>query len=91
MSFASAEGEIIRRGDMQVEVDGSPVWTASSWSRLQGGLRRWRTTRSPWSAPKIDEIPVGSKISMSYTVDVAGKAMQPDFSSPLWSGSSTPT
>ena len=31
--------------------------------------------------PEIDEIPVGSKISMSYTVDVAGKAMQPDFES----------
>ena len=29
--------------------------------------------------PEIDEIPVGSKISMSYTVEVAGKAMQPDF------------
>ena len=31
--------------------------------------------------PEIDEIPVGSKISLSYTVDVAGKAMQSDFES----------
>ena len=31
--------------------------------------------------PEIDEIPVGSKISLSYTVEVAGKAMQPDFES----------
>ena len=27
----------------------------------------------------MDEIPVGSKISLSYTVEVAGKSMQPDF------------
>ena len=31
--------------------------------------------------PELDEIPVGSKISLSYTVEVAGKAMQPDFES----------
>ena len=29
--------------------------------------------------PEIDEFPAGSKISLSYTVEVAGKSMQPDF------------
>ena len=78
MSFASAEGEIIRRGDMQVEVDGSPVWTASSWSRPRRPPEV-EDHKITVVGPEIDEIPVGSKISMSYTVDVAGKAMQPDF------------
>ena len=80
VSFATAfEGEIIRRGDMQVEVDGSRV---DCFELVQ--------TREPAEiedhkitviGPEIDEIPVGSKISLSYTVEVAGKAMQADFES----------
>ena len=80
VAFASAfEGEIIRRGDMQVEVDGSRV---DCFELVQ--------TKEPnevedhkitVEGPEIDEIPVGSKISLSYTVEVAGKAMQPDFES----------
>ena len=80
VSYATAfEGEIIRRGDMQVEVDGSRV---DCFELVQ--------TKEPnevedhkitVEGPEIDEIPVGSKISLSYTVEVAGKAMQPDFES----------
>ena len=78
VSFSSAfEGEIIRKGDMQVEVDGS-----------RKDCFELVTTREPSEiedhkiivdGPEMDEIPVGSKISLSYTVEVAGKAMQPDF------------
>ncbi len=78
VSFASAfEGEIIRRGDMQVEVDGSRVDCFE--------LVRTRDASEVEDhsivveGPELDQIPVGSKISLSYTVDVAGKAMQPDF------------
>ena len=80
VAFASAfEGEIIRRGDMQVEVDGSRV---DCFELVQ--------TKEPSEVedhkiivegPEIDQIPAGSKISLSYTVEVTGKAMQPDFES----------
>ena len=80
VSYATAfEGEIIRRGDMQVEVDGSRVDCFE--------LVQTRTAAEVEDhqinviGPEIDEIPVGSKISLSYTIEVAGKAMQPDFES----------
>ena len=78
VSFASAfEGEIIRKGDMQVEIDGSrkdcfELVTTKDASEVEDH-------KIEVVGPEIDEIPVGSKISMSYTVEVAGKAMQPDF------------
>ena len=73
----SLEGEIIRKGDMQVEVDGSrkdcfELVTTKDASEVEDH-------KIVVEGPEIDEIPVGSKISMSYTVEVAGKAMQPDF------------
>ncbi len=80
VSFASAfEGEIIRRGDMQAEVDGSrmdcfELVTTKDASEIEDH-------RIVVDGPELDEIPVGSKISLSYTVEVAGKAMQPDFES----------
>ncbi len=78
VSFASAfEGEIIRRPDMQVEVDGSRVdcfelVTTKDVTEIEDHA-------IIYEGPDLDEIPVGSKISMSYTVEVGGKAMQPDF------------
>ena len=80
VSFASAfEGEIIRRPDMQVEVDGSRVDCFELvHTREAAEVEDHRITVV---GPEIDEIPVGSKISLSYTVDVAGKNMQPDFES----------
>ena len=78
VSFSSAfEGEIIRKGDMQVEVDGSrkdcfELVVTKDASEIEDH-------RIIVDGPEMDEIPVGSKISLSYTVEVAGKAMQADF------------
>jgi len=80
VAFASAfEGEIIRRGDMQVEVDGSRVDCFELVCTKEAA--EVEDHKITVIGPEIDEIPVGSKISLSYTVDVAGKAMQPDFES----------
>ena len=78
VSFATAfEGEIIRRGDMQVEVDGSRVDCFELvQTREASEVEDHKITVV---GPEIDEIPAGSKISLSYTVEVAGKAMQADF------------
>ena len=78
VSFSSAfEGEIIRKGDMQVEVDGSrkhcfELVITKEASEIEDH-------KIIVDGPEMDEIPVGTKISLSYTVEVAGKAMQPDF------------
>ena len=56
------------------------MWTASSWSRPQDASEI-EDHKITVDGPEIDEIPVGSKISLSYTVEVAGKAMQSDFES----------
>ena len=80
VSFASAfEGEIIRRGDMQVEVDGSRVDCFELVQTKEAN--EVEDHKITVIGPEIDEIPVGSKISLSYTVEVAGKNMQPDFES----------
>ena len=80
VAFATAfEGEIIRRGDMQVEVDGSRVDCFELVHTCDAA--EVEDHKIQVVGPEIDEIPVGSKISLSYTVKVAGKAMQPDFES----------
>ena len=78
VSYATAfEGEIIRKGDMQVEVDGSRV---DCFELVQTkSVQEVEDHKIEVIGPEIDEIPVGSKISLSYTIDVAGKAMQADF------------
>ena len=78
VSYATAfEGEIIRKGDMQVEVDGSRVDCFELVQTKE--LHEIEDHKIEVIGPEIDEIPVGSKISLSYTIDVAGKAMQSDF------------
>ncbi len=80
VTFATAfEGEIIRRGDMQVEVDGSRVDCFELVQTKEAA--EIEDHKIEVVGPEIDEIPVGSKISLSYTVEVAGKAMQSDFES----------
>ncbi len=80
VAFASAfEGEIIRRGDMQVEVDGSRVDCFELVQTREAV--EVEDHKIEVIGPEIDDIPVGSKISLSYTIEVAGKAMQPDFES----------
>ena len=80
VAFATAfEGEIIRRGDMQIEVDGSRVDCFELVQTCEAA--EIEDHKITVVGPEIDEIPVGSKISLSYTVKVAGKAMQADFES----------
>ncbi len=80
VSYATAfEGEIIRRGDMQVEVDGSRVDCFELVQTKEAA--EIEDHKIVVEGPELDEVPVGSKISLSYTIEVAGKAMQPDFES----------
>ena len=80
MSRASAfEGEIIRKGDMQVEIDGSRVDCFELVATKEAA--EIEDHKITVEGPELDEIPMGSKISLSYTVEVAGKNMQTDFES----------
>ena len=78
VAFASAfEGEIIRRGDMQVEFDGSRVDCCELvMTKEASEIEDHKITLI---GPDIDEMPVGSKQSICYVVEVAGKSMQSDF------------
>ncbi|MGN8631167.1 acetyl-CoA decarbonylase/synthase complex subunit alpha/beta [Blautia sp. HCP3S3_G3] len=78
VAFASAfEGEIIRRKDMQVEFDGSRVDCAELvHTRPMEEVEDHKITVI---GPDVDTFEVGSKHSLAYVVEVAGKKMQPDF------------
>ena len=80
VAFASAfEGEILRRGDMQVEFDGSRV---DCFELVQSKeLSEIEDHKIEVIGPEIDEFEVGSKHSIGYVVEVAGKNMQADFES----------
>lgn len=80
VAFSTAyEGEIIRRADMQVEIDGSRV---DCFELVQTkDASEIEDHRIEVTGPEIDEFEVGTKLSLSYTVEVAGKNMQPDFES----------
>ena len=78
VAFASAfEGEIIRRGDMQVEFDGSRVDCCELVQTKDAS--EVEDHKIELIGPDIDEFEVGSKHSIAYVVEVAGKNMQPDF------------
>ncbi len=78
VSFASAfEGEIIRRGDMQVEFDGSrkdcfELVCTKEASEVEDH-------KFTLIGPDFDQMEVGSKQQICYIVDVAGKNMHSDF------------
>ncbi|MCA5959995.1 CO dehydrogenase/CO-methylating acetyl-CoA synthase complex subunit beta [Blautia sp. RD014234] len=78
VAFASAfEGEIIRRGDMQVEFDGSRVDCAELVQSAEATeIEDHKITAI---GPEADEMELGSKNSIAYVVKVAGKNMQSDF------------
>lgn len=80
VAFSTAyEGEIIRKADMQVEVDGSRV---DCFELVQTkDASEVEDHKIEVIGPEIDEFEVGTKLSLSYTVEVAGKNMQPDFES----------
>ena len=78
VSFASAfEGEIIRRGDMQVEFDGSRVDCCELV--LAKEATEVEDHKIELFGPDFDEMEVGSKQSIAYVVEVTGKNMQSDF------------
>ena len=78
VAFASAfEGEIIRRKDMQVEFDGSRV---DCFELAQSkDMNEVEDHKIEIIGPDFDDFEVGSKHSIAYVVEVAGKNMQPDF------------
>ena len=78
VSFASAfEGEIIRRGDMQVEFDGSRVDCFELVQTKE--LTEVEDHKIELIGPDIDEFEVGSKHNIGFVVEVGGKKMQTDF------------
>ena len=78
VAFASAfEGEIIRRKDMQVEFDGSRVDCAELVHTLP--MDQVEDHKITLVGPDVDTFEEGSKHSLAYVVEVAGKKMQPDF------------
>lgn len=78
VAFASAfEGEIIRRGDMQVEFDGSRVDCFELVQTKEA--TEVEDHKIEIIGPDIDAMEVGSKQSIAYIVEVAGKSMQSDF------------
>jgi acetyl-CoA synthase len=80
VAFSSTfEGEIIRRGDMQVEFDGSRVDCFELVQMKEAS--EIEDHKIELIGPDIDEMPVGSKQSIGYVVEVAGKSMQSDFES----------
>lgn len=78
VAFASAfEGEIIRRGDMQVEFDGSRVDCFELVQTKEAA--EIEDHKIELIGPDIADMPEGSKQSIAYIVEVAGKSMQSDF------------
>ena len=80
VAFSSAfEGEIIRRGDMQVEFDGSRVDALELVrSKELGEIEDHKFTLI---GPDLDSFAVGSKNAVCFVADVAGKNMSSDFES----------
>ena len=78
VAFSTAfEGEIIRKADMQLELDGSRVDCFELVKTME--LHEIEDHNIIVEGPDFDEVPVGSKISMTIIAEVAGKAMQSDF------------
>lgn len=78
VAFASAfEGEIIRKGDMQVEFDGSRVDCCELVQTRE--MSEIEDHKIEVIGKDFDEFEVGSKQSIAYVVEVAGKNMQSDF------------
>ena len=78
VAFASAfEGENIRLKDMQVEFDGSRVDCAELVQTKP--MAEVEDHKITVVGPEVDTFEPGSKHSLAYVVEVAGKKMQPDF------------
>ncbi len=79
VSFAAAfEGEIIRRNDMYLEVDGSKMDSFELVSMKE--LGEVEDHKIEIIGPDFDELTeIPGKMAMAILVDVAGKTMQSDF------------
>ncbi len=80
VAFASAfEGEIVRKKQMQVEFDGSRV---DCFELVQSKeMTEVEDHKIELIGPDFDTFEKGSKHSIAYIVEVAGKNMQTDFES----------
>lgn len=80
VAYASAfEGEIIRKNDMQIEADGSRM---DCFELVQSkDLSEIEDHKIELIGKDLDAFEAGSKISMAFVVEVAGKSMQSDFES----------
>ena len=78
VAFSSAfEGEIVRRGDMQLEFDGSrKIGLELVRSKDASEIEDHRFTLI---GPDFDQFEVGSKVDFAIVADVAGKNMTGDF------------
>ena len=74
---AAFEGEIIRRKDMRVEFDGSRVDCVELVQTKE--MNEVEDHKITVVGPEVDSFEPGSKHSLAYVVEVAGKKMQPDF------------
>ena len=80
VAYSSAfEGEIIRRPDMQVEIDGSRMDCFELCVTKEA--HEVEDHNIELIGPDFDEIPVGSKMCAAFIAEVAGKNMQSDFES----------
>ena len=78
VAFASAfEGEIIRKGDMQVEFDGSRVDCVELVQMRE--LSEIEDHKIEVIGQDLDDWAPGEKHQIAYVVEVAGKSMQADF------------
>ena len=78
VAYSSAfEGEVIRKADMQVDIYGAKVDCFELVQTKDAG--DVEDHKIVVEGPELDEVECGSMVSLSYTIEVAGKAMQPDF------------
>lgn len=78
VSFATAfEGEIVRKGDMQLEADGSRKDCFELVCTKE--LAEVEDHKIELIGDDFDKVPVGEKICLGMVVEVAGKHMESDF------------
>lgn len=78
VAYSSAfEGEIVRRPDMRLEIDGSRKDCFELVTTKE--LHEVEDHKIELIGPDLDEFPEGAKICAGFVAEVAGKNMQPDF------------
>ena len=75
----SFEGEIVRKGDMQIEFDGSNAALTGCELVLSKDASQIEDHKITLIGKDIDEYDVGSKLDIAIIAEVGGKNMQEDF------------